>query len=191
MSHVAFDFLSDSLLFDQEHIATKYADVSDAELWTELEKYRAHVLAREEDLLAETAGVEGALSVYFDTSSRALPTVDLLKQCRAVLRQGSYRRPDLSAHSATHGFRRGIWRVPRLIGSGIEPGWPLVIRGVHALGAVDDGRTVPQVRANQCRPGASRQDPDHLFSHSLRRADPHRIKGVGSSARPNHNAAAL
>ena len=42
MSHTAFDFLSDSLLFDQEHIATKYADVSDAELWTELEKYREH-----------------------------------------------------------------------------------------------------------------------------------------------------
>ena len=81
MSHIAFDFLSDSLLFDQEHIATKYADVSDADLWTELEKYRAHVLARAEDLLAETAGVEGTLSVYFDTSSRALPTVDLLKQC--------------------------------------------------------------------------------------------------------------
>ena len=81
MSHIAFDFLSDSLLFDQEHIATKYADVSDAELWTELEKYHAHVLARAEDLLAETAGVEGTLSVYFDTSSRALPTVDLLKQC--------------------------------------------------------------------------------------------------------------
>lgn len=81
MSYIAFDFLSDSLLFDQEHIATKYADVSDAELWTELETYRAHMLARAEDLLAETAGVEGALSVYFDTSSRALPTVDLLKQC--------------------------------------------------------------------------------------------------------------
>ena len=81
MSHVAFDFLSDSLLFDKEHIATKYADVSDAELSTELEKYRAHVLARAEDLLAETAGVEGTLSVYFDTSSRGLRTVDLLKQC--------------------------------------------------------------------------------------------------------------
>ena len=81
MSHVAFDFLSDSLLFDKEHIATKYADVSDAELSTELEKYRAHVRARAEDLLAETAGVEGTLSVYFDTSSRGLPTVDLLKQC--------------------------------------------------------------------------------------------------------------
>ena len=81
MSHLAFDFLSDSLLFEQKHIAAKYADVSDAELSTELEKYRAHVLARAEDLLAETAGVEGTLSVYFDTSSRALPTVDLLKQC--------------------------------------------------------------------------------------------------------------
>ena len=81
MSHIAFDFLSDSLLFDQVHIATKYADVSDAELWTELEKYRAHVLARVDDFLAETAGVEGILSVYFDTSSRALPTVALLKQC--------------------------------------------------------------------------------------------------------------
>ena len=81
MSHTAFDFLSDSLLFDQEHIATKYADVSDAELWTELEKYREHVLARAEDLLAETAGVEDSLSVYFDTSSRGLPTVDVLKQC--------------------------------------------------------------------------------------------------------------
>lgn len=81
MSHVAFDFLSDSLLFDQEHIATKYADVSDAELWTELDKYREHVLARAEDLLAETAGVEDTLSVHCDTSSRARPTVDLLKQC--------------------------------------------------------------------------------------------------------------
>ena len=81
MSHIAFDFLSGSPLFAQEHIATKYADVSDAELWTELEKYRAHVLSRREDLLAETAGAEGTLSVYFDTSSRALPTVDLLKQC--------------------------------------------------------------------------------------------------------------
>ena len=38
MSHLAFDFLSDSLLFEQKHIATKYADVSDAELSTELEK---------------------------------------------------------------------------------------------------------------------------------------------------------
>ena len=81
MSHIAFNFLSDSLLFDQEHIATKYAEVSDAELWSELEKYRAHVLAREDDLFAESAGAEGALSVYFDTSSRALPTLDLLKQC--------------------------------------------------------------------------------------------------------------
>ena len=73
MSHLVFDFLSDSLLFETEHIATKYADVSDAELSTELEKYRAHVLAGVEDLLAETAGAEGTLSVYFDTSSRALP----------------------------------------------------------------------------------------------------------------------
>ena len=81
MSHIAFDFLSDSLLFDQEHIATKYADVSDSELWTELEKYRAHVLAHMEDLLAETTGAEDTLSVCFDTSSRALPTTDLLKQC--------------------------------------------------------------------------------------------------------------
>ena len=81
MSHIAFEFLSDSLLFDQEHIATKYADVSDGELWTELEKYRTHVLARVDDLLTETAAIEGILSVYFDTSSRALPTLDLLKQC--------------------------------------------------------------------------------------------------------------
>ncbi len=81
MSHIAFNFLSNSLLFEQEHITTKYAEVSDAELWSELEKYRAHVLAHEEDLFAEIAGIEGALSVYFDTSSRALPTIDLLKQC--------------------------------------------------------------------------------------------------------------
>ena len=81
MSHIAFNFLSNSLLFDQEHIATKYAEVSDAELWTELEQYRAHLLARTEDLFAEIAGVEGALSVYFDTSSRAIPTIDLLRQC--------------------------------------------------------------------------------------------------------------
>ena len=191
MSHVAFDFLSDSLLFDKEHIATKYADVSDAELSTELEKYRAHVLARAEDLLAETAGVEGTLSVYFDNVVPWSPYGRSIKAVRPVLRQGSYRRPDLSAHSAIYGFSRGNWRVPRLVGSGIEPGWPLVIRGIHALGAVDDGRTVPQVRANQRRPGATRQDPDHLFSHSLRRADPHRIEGAGSAARPNHNAAAL
>ena len=88
MSHIAFEFLSDSLLFDQERIATKYADVSDAELWTELEKYRAHLLARTEDLLAEIAGVEGALSVYFDTSSHVFPTVDLLKQCALYFDRG-------------------------------------------------------------------------------------------------------
>ena len=81
MSHISFDFLSDSLLFDQEHIATEYADLSDAQLWTELEKYRAHVLARVENLLTETAGIDGTLSVYFDTSSRGLPALDLLKQC--------------------------------------------------------------------------------------------------------------
>ena len=106
MSYIAFDFLSDSLLFDQEHIATKYADVSDAALWTELEKYRAHVLGRKEDLLAETAGLEGALSVYFDTSSRGLPTVDVLKQCalyfdRAVIDDPIFPLTRRSTASAT------------------------------------------------------------------------------------------
>ena len=109
MSHTAFDFLSDSLLFDQEHIAMKYADVSDAELWTELEKYREHVLARAEDLLAETAGVEDSLSVYFDTSSRGLPTVDVLKQCALYFDSAVIDDPDLPAHSAIYGCSRGDW----------------------------------------------------------------------------------
>ena len=191
MSHTAFDFLSDSLLFEQEHIATKYAAVPDAELWTELEKYRAHVLARAEDLLAETASVEGTLSVYFDTSSRALPTVELLKQCalyfdRAVVDDPIFPLTRQSPASAAAIGEYLGFSAPELSRDGLSSA-AAFMRTVRSMTAGQFLKFVP-ISAVLEPPDKT---PDHLFSHSLRRADPHRIKGVGSSARPDYNAAAL
>lgn len=81
MSHVAFDFLSESVLLDEAQIESNYAGMTGPELMRALEQYREHVLSHGDELRTEAARVEGALSISFDTSSRSRPSVDLLKQC--------------------------------------------------------------------------------------------------------------
>jgi hypothetical protein len=114
MSHVAFDFLSESVLLDEAQIESKYAGMTDPELVTTLEQYREHVLSRGDELRAEAARVDGALSISFDTSSRARPSIDLLKQCalyfdRAIVDDPLFPltkkpRPSAEALNENHGL---------------------------------------------------------------------------------------
>lgn len=46
MSIIAFDFLTESLLFREDYLVNNFSSVSDKELISELRKYRAHVIQR-------------------------------------------------------------------------------------------------------------------------------------------------
>ncbi|MFC1793206.1 hypothetical protein ACFL3Q_06425 [Planctomycetota bacterium] len=60
MSRVVYDFLNDSLLFDQGEIEHEYADVPEARLLQEIEAYHDHVLSHlneiREELVIPTSG---------------------------------------------------------------------------------------------------------------------------------------
>ena len=80
MSKLAYDFLADSFLFNEEAINTNYKDFTDRTIESELEKYRAHIVKALPELRLALTAPHAKLSVYFDSSSRDIPPVSLLKQ---------------------------------------------------------------------------------------------------------------
>lgn len=80
MSHVAFDFLNDSILFDEGCLGTAFAEIPEERVWKELDAYRRHLLSHNDDLNSELAGAGEQLSIFFETSAASVPSIDMLKQ---------------------------------------------------------------------------------------------------------------
>jgi hypothetical protein len=78
MSNVAFDFLTESFLFDEKYIEEGFRRVSDQELFLELQKYRKHIQENYISIIEETQD-ENELNVTIESSGK-LPDERLLKQ---------------------------------------------------------------------------------------------------------------
>jgi hypothetical protein len=81
MARTAYTFLADSLLFDSDLISDAFASVPRQDLEKELLRYREHIFSSQAELEAELMPPDSGLSIYFDSSARSQPTIDLLKQC--------------------------------------------------------------------------------------------------------------
>ncbi|MGK3981497.1 hypothetical protein WME99_00560 [Sorangium sp. So ce136] len=64
MGSILYDFLTESMLFDEERIQSRFADIPDAELRRELARYREHCLANLDELRRELADEAQALRVF-------------------------------------------------------------------------------------------------------------------------------
>ncbi|ATB33583.1 hypothetical protein [Melittangium boletus] len=78
MSRVLYDFLSESFLFRDDYISAQYGNISEAQLESELRKYREHALSRLDELRSNLTTSPSRLSVYFD--STASVSTSVLKQ---------------------------------------------------------------------------------------------------------------
>lgn len=56
MSRVLYDFLNDSVLFDEGALESSFASIAEPDLRRELVNYRAHVVARHEEIVDEVSG---------------------------------------------------------------------------------------------------------------------------------------
>ena len=75
MGSLVFDFLNESLLFDDSFLASDFKGVSEADLSNELDAYREHVLDKKADLEAEISGKESEpQSACADIRNRRAPT---------------------------------------------------------------------------------------------------------------------
>ena len=61
MGSTVYSFLSESFLFNHEALDTRYASFTDAQLRSELEQYRAHILSRLNELKSEISTTQGRL----------------------------------------------------------------------------------------------------------------------------------
>ena len=77
MSNVAFDFLTESFLFDEKYIEEGFRRVSDQELFLELQKYRKHIQENYVSIIEETQD-ENELNVTIESSGK-LPDERLLR----------------------------------------------------------------------------------------------------------------
>ena len=71
MSSAPFEFLNDSILFDPTLIAEEFASVAEAELARELERYRAHVLLKLQDMTDDLRD-GGALRLFAGADASSL-----------------------------------------------------------------------------------------------------------------------
>lgn len=78
MSHINYDFLSESFLFGS-HIDDEFKGISDKEIQNEMQKYRDHVLTNINNIFAETIGKENLISVTIESFAKS-PDDDLFKQ---------------------------------------------------------------------------------------------------------------
>lgn len=81
MSRVLYDFLTESFLFREDHLAEDFASFGLDELEEELQRYRVHVLASLDEVAAEINARNSLLSIFFDTLTHPQPSIDRLKQC--------------------------------------------------------------------------------------------------------------
>ena len=80
MSNFIYDFLTESFLFDQYSIDTRFAKFSDADIEKMLANYREYVLNNSEAINAEVAGNKEELSIQTESFNTFLPSENLLKQ---------------------------------------------------------------------------------------------------------------
>lgn len=78
MSHVCYDYLTESLLFSGA-AESNFADISEAELRKHLDQYRSYVLEHRKEINEEILSSRFMVSVVLD-SFQGLPNEDLLKQ---------------------------------------------------------------------------------------------------------------
>ena len=80
MSHVAFDYLNDSVFFHDYYIREQFSKLSDAQIRTELQKYREYILSHMEALFEEISETQTRLSTQFPIGEGIPPSEELLKQ---------------------------------------------------------------------------------------------------------------
>lgn len=78
MANIAFDFLTESFLFNDEYIENNFSRVSEQELSLELQKYREYIKGNYANLIEETQN-NSKLNVSIESAGK-LPTEQLLKQ---------------------------------------------------------------------------------------------------------------
>lgn len=79
-----YDFLTESLLFDEALILEKYSSIPEQNLLRELQRYREFCLANQPELFAEISQQESNLNVFSGTDRIS---IDHLKQCALYVHQ--------------------------------------------------------------------------------------------------------
>jgi len=104
MGSLLFDFLNDSLLFDDERLAENFSGVDDGRLTVELVRYRDHVMSMVADIEEQSKAGDGELAVlgnaqlssvgeltkaafYFDTVVLTDPLFSLVPPSKEVARR--------------------------------------------------------------------------------------------------------
>jgi hypothetical protein len=64
MGTIIYDFLTESMLFDDTNIENKYSSISDSVLRRELSRYREHVLSNHDELLSEIISKNSSLKIF-------------------------------------------------------------------------------------------------------------------------------
>ena len=72
MGSLAYNFLTESILFDEDNLNTSFKSISENILLSELEKYRNYILANSESLLEDIRN--------FDSSLKVFSTIDKIPQ---------------------------------------------------------------------------------------------------------------
>jgi len=86
MSNIAFDFLTESLLFRDDYLANDFSSISDKELILELRKYREHVMQNLNRIIQEISHNHDVTNVAIETFKK-LPSEDKLKQLALYMNQ--------------------------------------------------------------------------------------------------------
>jgi hypothetical protein len=81
MSRILYDFLTESFLFREDHLADDFASFRIEEIEAELQSYREYVLSSLDEISAEINARNSMLSIFFDTLARPQPSIGRLKQC--------------------------------------------------------------------------------------------------------------
>jgi hypothetical protein len=84
MSHILYDFLANSLFFDQASLDNDFADESDERIEKELIDYRSYVIDHLDELMVEINQRPSELNVF---TSETYTPIDLLKQTALYLNQ--------------------------------------------------------------------------------------------------------
>ena len=67
MSNIAFDFLTESLLFREEYLANNFSLISDNELISELRKYREHIIQNFKNIIQEISHSHDITNIAIET----------------------------------------------------------------------------------------------------------------------------
>jgi hypothetical protein len=106
MANIAFDFLSESFLFNDENIETHYSNFNDGELNIELRKYREHIQSKLDVIRDEIQDEKEQMNISIE-SFGYLPNENLFKQLALYLDRIVIPDPVFE-----HSFVKGNLHVP-------------------------------------------------------------------------------